>query len=85
MFCYANPVSWKNVEHHKRTEADSALVLNVQRISQFFIDCKKSQLFLRKIFKVEHAEYCCGFNFKMFSKLQVVIYNNRRTRDAIML
>ena len=46
---------------------------DVQRISRFLIDCTKSQLFLRKIFKIEHAEYCCGFNFRTFSKLQTVI------------
>ena len=65
---------WKNAEHREKTEAHSALVLNVQRISRFLIDCKMSQLFLRpKIFQVEHAEYCCGFNFKTISKLQAVI------------
>ena len=42
------------------------------RISRFLIDCKKSQLFLRKIFEIEHAVYCCGFNLKTFSKLQAV-------------
>ena len=36
---------------------------SVQRISRFLIDCKKSQLFLQKIFEIEHAEYCCGFQF----------------------
>ena len=41
--------------------------------SWFLIDCKKFQLFLQKIFKIEHAEYCCGFNFKMFSKLHAFI------------
>ena len=36
-------------------------------------DFKKFQVFLRKIFEIEHAEYCYGFNFKTFSKLQAVI------------
>ena len=63
---------WKKAEHREKIEADSALVLSVQRISRFLIDCKQSQLFLRKIFEIEHAEYCCGFNFKTFSKLQAV-------------
>ena len=62
---------WQNAEHRERTKADSALVLNVQRISRFLIDCKKSQFFLWKIFEIEHAEYCCGFNFKTFSKITI--------------
>ena len=64
---------WKNAEHLEKAEADSALVFNVQQISRFLIDCKKSQLFLWKSFKIEHAEYCCGFNFKMFLKLHAII------------
>ena len=42
---------WKNAEHSEKIEADSALALNVQRISLFLTDCKKSQLFLRMIFE----------------------------------
>ena len=33
---------WKIAKHRERSEADSALVLNVQRISRFLIECKKS-------------------------------------------
>ena len=35
--------------------------------------CKKSQLFLRKIFEIKLAEYCCGFNFKTFLKPHALI------------
>ena len=44
----------------------------------------KSQLFLRKIFDIEHADYCCGFNFLKNFLETASRHNNRETRDAIM-
>ena len=43
----------------------------------------KSQLFLRKIFEIEHTEYC-GFNFLKNFLETASRHNNRQTRDAIM-
>ena len=86
LFGFAETRWTENAEHRGKNEADSALVLNVQRISRFLtesIDCKKSQLFLRKIFEIEHADYCFGFNFKTFSKLHAVITRCHHVVDLL--
>ena len=68
-----NNNSNNNNNNNNNNKLNFIIVSSILAGPRLLIDCKKSQLFLRKIFEIEHAEYCCGFNFKKFSKLHAVI------------